>query len=413
MDEPELIHDWNESGERWEKPGHRVQLVDGTFRDGLQSPALRVPTIAERIEILHLMDRLGIDAVDLGLPGAGAPVVHDAARLAAEIRDAGLAIRPVCAARALRQDITPILELSQDCGLAIEVCAFVGSSPVRQYAEGWGLERLERATGDAVAYATAHGLPVTFVTEDTVRTPPATLRRLFQAALRSGATRLCLTDTAGHATPTGTANLVRFAQEVVRQSGTAAGLDWHGHADRGLALANALAALRAGASRVHACALGLGERAGNTAMDQLLVNLRLLGWIDRDLGALDEYCRRVSEATGSAIPPAYPAVGSEAFRTGSAMHAAAALKSPRADRTRWAERIVSGVPASLVGRRLEIEIGPLSGPGNAVWWLESHGYTATPERARALFQRARSVDRVLSEGEIHAVLDALEETQAP
>jgi 2-isopropylmalate synthase len=413
MDERDPIHDWNEAGERWEKPPFRIQIDDETLRDGLQAPSVRCPSIERKLAILHLMDRLGIDSADLGLPGAGPHAVRDVTRLAEEIRDARLAIRPNCAARTLRQDITPVLEISQKVGMPIEVCAFIGSSPVRQYAEGWTVDLMQRHTEDAVSYAVANGLPVTYVTEDTVRTEPDTLRRLFLAAIRSGAQRLCLCDTVGHATPTGAANLVRFAREVVRESGAEVGLDWHGHSDRGLGVMNTLSAIRAGASRAHACALGLGERAGNTPMDQLLVNLRLLGWIDNDLSALDEYCREVGAATGVAIPPGYPAVGRDAFRTGSGVHAAAILKARREGLGSIAERAYSGVPAGLVGRRPEIEIGPLSGAGNAVWWLQDRDLDPTPERARALIQRARSVDRVLTEAEIHAVLDSLDETREP
>lgn len=413
MDEQQPMYDWNEAGARWAKPPFRIQLDDQTLRDGLQAPAVRSPSIERKLAILHLMDRLGVDTADLGLPGAGPHAVRDVTRLAAEIRDARLALRPNCAARPLRQDITAIREISQQVGLPIETCVFIGSSPVRQYAEGWTVDRMQRQTEDAVSCAVAGGLPVTCVTEDTVRAQPDTLRRLFLAAIRSGARRLCLSDTVGHATPAGAASLVRFAREVVRESGADVGLDWHGHSDRGLGVANALSAIRAGASRAHGCALGLGERAGNTPLDQLLVNLRLLGWIENDLTALDEYCREVSEATGVPIPPGYPAVGRDAFRSGSGVHAAATLKAAREGHETIAERAYCGVPAALVGRRQEIEIGPLSGTDSAVWWLRSRGLHPTPERARALLQRARSLDRVLSETEIRAVLDSLDETREP
>jgi 2-isopropylmalate synthase len=296
-------------------------------------------------------------------------------------------------------------------GLPIEVCAFIGSSPIRQYAEGWTLDVMRRHTEEAVSFAVGHGLPVTYVTEDTVRAHPETLKELLLAAIRSGAQRLCLCDTAGHATPTGVANLVRFAREVVRQSGADVGLDWHGHSDRGLAVVNTLYAIRAGASRAHGCAIGLGERVGNTPLDQLLVNLRLLGWIENDLTVLDRYCRRVSETTGVAIPPNYPAVGRDAFRTGTGAHANAVLKALRKGEDWLADRVFSGVPASLVGRRQEVEIGPVSGISNAVWWLDTHGIEPTPERTHALLQRARGMDRVLSETEIRDTLASLDETR--
>src|SRR5215470_9867346 len=327
MDERELIHDWNDAGERWDKPLHRIQFDDETLRDGLQSPSVRSPSIDDKLRALHLMERLGIDTADIGLPGAGPHVVADVRRLAQEIASQRLRIRANCAARTLRQDIAPVIEISQQVGMPIEVCTFIGSSPIRQYAENWTVDLMVQHTEEAVSFAVSHGLPVMYVTEDTVRARPDTLRRLFLTAIGAGAQRLCLCDTVGHATPTGAANLVRFAKQVVLESGAEVGLDWHGHSDRGLAVANTIAAIRAGASRVHGCAIGIGERVGNTPMDQLLVNLRLLGWIDNDLSALSDYCERTSEGTGVPIPVNYPVVGADAFRTGTGVHAAAVIKA--------------------------------------------------------------------------------------
>ncbi len=411
MNERDLIHDWNLAGERWERPPFRIQFDDETLRDGLQSPSVRSPSIEEKLEILHLMERLGVDTADIGLPGAGPHVVRDVARLAQEISDCRLNLRANCAARTLRQDITPVIEISQKAGIPIEVCTFIGSSPIRQYAENWTLDTMVAHTEDAVTYAVDHGLPVMYVTEDTVRAHPDTLRRLFLAAIRCGARRLCLCDTVGHATPVGVSNLVRFARQIVLESGAAVELDWHGHSDRGLAVANTIAAISAGATRVHACAIGIGERVGNTPMDQLLVNLRLMGWIENDLTALPEYCERVSRATGVPIPANYPVVGRDAFRTGTGVHAAAVIKAFHKGEDWLADRVYSGVPAGLVGRRQEIEVGPMSGESNVIYWLRSHDIEATPDRVQAVFQRAKSVDRLLTEEEIRAVVASLAETR--
>jgi 2-isopropylmalate synthase len=409
--ERELIHDWNEAGERWEKPPFEIQFDDETLRDGLQSPSVRTPSIEQKLEILHLMDRLGLDTADIGLPGAGPHVVRDVLRLAQEIVSAKLTIHANCAARTMLRDIEPVVEVSQKTGLAIEVCTFIGSSPIRQYAENWTEDMMLANTREAVSFAVKHGLSVMYVTEDTVRARPETLRRLFLAAIECGASRLCLCDTVGHATPTGAANLVRFARQVVLESGADIGLDWHGHCDRGLAVINTLAAIRAGASRVHGCAIGIGERVGNTPMDQLLVNLRLLGWIDNDLSALAEYCECTSRATGVPIPVNYPVVGADAFRTGTGVHAAAVIKAFKKGDAWLADRVYSGVPADMVGRRQHIEVGPMSGESNVVFWLESRKIAVTPERVQAVFQRAKSVDRVLTDDEIRAVLAALDETK--
>ena len=407
----QLIHDWNEAGERWEKPAFKIQFDDETLRDGLQSPSVRNPTIEQKIEILHLMDDLGLDTADIGLPGAGPHVVRDVLRLAQEMVSSKLTISANCAARTMVRDIEPVVDVSQKTGLAIEVCTFIGSSPIRQYAENWTEDMMLANTREAVTFAVQHGLNVMYVTEDTVRARPETLRRLFLAAIECGAKRLCLCDTVGHATPTGAANLVRFAKQVVLESGADVGLDWHGHSDRGLAVANTIAAIRAGATRVHGCAIGIGERVGNTPMDQLLVNLRLLGWIDNDLTALTDYCDKTSRATGVPIPVNYPVVGADAFRTGTGVHAAAVIKAFKKGDTWLADRVYSGVPADMVGRHQEIEVGPMSGESNVVYWLESRNIVATPERVLAVFQRAKSVDRLLVDDEIRAVLAALDESR--
>ena len=409
--ERDLIHDWNEAGERWEKPAFKVQFDDETLRDGLQSPSVRTPTIEQKIEILHLMARLGLDTADIGLPGAGAHVVRDVTRLAQEIVDAKLPIAANCAARTMVRDIEPVAEIQQKTGLPIEVCTFIGSSPIRQYAENWTEDMMLVHTRDAITFAVKQGLTVMYVTEDTVRARPETLRRLFLTAIECGAKRLCLCDTVGHATPTGAANLVRFARQVVLESGADVGLDWHGHSDRGLAVANTIAAIRAGATRVHGCAIGIGERVGNTAMDQLLVNLKLMGWIDNDLTSLPDYCGKTSTATGVAIPVNYPVVGADAFRTGTGVHAAAVIKAFKKGDHWLADRVYSGVPADMVGRHQEIEVGPMSGESNVVFWLENRKLAATPERVQAVFQRAKSVDRVLTDDEIRAVLAALDESK--
>ncbi|MEO5987905.1 MAG: LeuA family protein [Candidatus Eisenbacteria bacterium] len=411
MNERELIHDWNEAGERWEKPPFKIQFDDETLRDGLQSPSVKSPSIDRKIELLHLMDRLRLDTADIGLPGAGPHVVQDVLRLAQEIVSAKLSITANCAARTMLRDIEPVVEVSQKAGIPIEVCTFIGSSPIRQYAEDWTLAMMLQHTREAVSFAVRNGLPVMYVTEDTVRAHPSTLRALFLTAIESGAKRLCLCDTVGHATPTGAANVVRFAAEVVRESGADVGLDWHGHSDRGIAVINTIAAIRAGATRVHGCAIGIGERVGNTAMDQLLVNLKLMGWIENDLTALPEYCEKTSDGTGVPIPVNYPVVGADAFRTGTGVHAAAVIKAFKKGDHWLADRIYSGVPAEMVGRRQEIEVGPMSGESNVVYWLESRRIEPTPERVRVVFQRAKSVDRLLLDEEIHAVLAALAETR--
>ncbi|HET7697396.1 MAG TPA: LeuA family protein [Vicinamibacterales bacterium] len=398
-----LIHDWN----RTDRPRPPVVMLDDeTLRDGLQSPSVRCPSIDEKLRILHLIDRLGIDTADIGLPGAGPHVVRDVERLAREIADGRLRVAANCAARTLIADIRPIAEISQRAGIPIEVGAFIGSSPLRQYAEGWTLEQLLRLTDEAITFAVGEGLPVMYVTEDTTRADPDTLRALYTTAIRAGARRVCIADTVGHATPHGAAAVVRFIQSVIDDCGGGVGIDWHGHRDRDLAVINTLAALEAGATRLHGAAIGLGERVGNTPMELLLMNLVLMGCIDRDLSALCEYCDAVAAATDVPIPANYPVVGRDAFRTATGVHAAAVIKAFRKNDRALIDAVYSGVPASLVGREQQIDVGPMSGKSNVVFWLERHGYTATDELVDRIFQKAKSSATVLTADEIVAEIDA-------
>ena len=402
--ESELIYDWNRAGGADLRPARgRVELDDETLRDGLQSPSVRNPSIEEKLRILHLMAELGIESADIGLPGAGPHVVRDVERLTREIVEQRLKIAPNCAARTVLADIRPIVEISQRTGLAIEVSCFIGSSPIRQYAEGWTLDRMLRLSREAVEFAVGEGLPVMFVTEDTTRAAPKDLRRLYTEAVEAGARRVCVADTVGHSTPNGARNLIRFIRGVV---GEEVKIDWHGHKDRGLDVINALAAAEAGADRLHGTAVGIGERVGNCPIDQLLVNMQLLGWINRDLHRLQEYCRFVADTTGVPLPDNYPVVGKDAFRTGTGVHASAIIKA-RARGDDWlADRIYSSIPAGLIGCRQVIEIGPMSGESNVVYWLQERGIEASPDLVKEIFQKAKSSAITLEEAEILEICTA-------
>ncbi len=379
-------------------------LNDESLRDGLQSPSVRDPAIAEKIEILHLMESLGINSLDLGLPGAGPRAVEAVTALAREIVAQKMKIQANCAARTHENDIRPIAEIVQKTGLPIEAATFIGSSPIRRFTEGWTDDFLFQTTEKAVKYAVSLGLDVMYVTEDTSRCDPQTVKRLYTTAIESGARAICICDTAGHATPMGALALVRFViEEVVKPSGEKIRVDWHGHSDRGLAIANSMAAIIAGANSVHGCAIGLGERVGNTQIDQMLVNLKLMGiapWDKQDLTKLKEYCERVSRATGVPIPRNYPVVGDDAFRTATGVHAAAIIKAYRKNDTVLANTVYSGVPSHVFGMDQIIDIGPMSGKSNVLYWLERHKILASDDVVDRIYQRAKQSDHTLSESEI-------------
>ena len=407
MRNEEMIHDWNrEVPEDEAAPAAKLMLDDETLRDGLQSPSVIDPPIDAKIRILHLMDALGIDTANVGLPGAGPRAERDVTALCKEIADQKLSIEANCAGRTMIRDVEPMLRARDASGLEIEASLFIGSSPIRLYAEGWDEEFLLRQVRESIEFAVKNGLPVLFVTEDTTRARPELIRTLYSEAVRLGAKRVCVTDTVGHATPEGAANLVRFMRTVLDEAGGhEVGIDWHGHRDRGMGLANCIAAFKAGATRAHGCGLGIGERCGNAEIDLLLVNLKLLGWIDRDLTRLAEYCREVSAATGVPIPSNYPVVGTDAFETATGVHAAAVIKAYQKGDAWLADRIYSGVVASDFGLRQRVRIGPMSGRSNVIFWMNENEIEPTDERVNAVFDAAKQSDRLLEDAEIHALIE--------
>jgi 2-isopropylmalate synthase len=403
--ESQLIYDWNEVDRRGRILPDNATFYDETLRDGLQNPSVIDPPIADKLAILHLMDDLGIQVADIGLPGSSKRAFDDVLVMCKEVVDCKMKIKVACAGRTVVSDITPMIEVSQRAGLPIEVYAFIGSSPIRQYVEQWDVALIAKRSAEAIDVAVKAGLSVAYVTEDTTRSRPEVLTTLFKSALDHGASRLCLCDTVGHATPDGVRNLLRFAKNVVAGTGAKnIGLDWHGHNDRGLALENALWAFEFGADRVHGTALGIGERVGNAQMELILLNMKLLGQLEgQDLTRLLLYCETVAKAVGWNIPLNYPLVGHDAFRTATGVHAAAIIKAGKDDP--WlADRIYSGVPAGMFGRKQEICIGFMSGASNVNYWLAQRGIPSDEPLVKAILAAAKNENHILSDEEVMSVV---------
>lgn len=407
---PEIIHDWNNHDPHAPAFARGFSLFDETLRDGIQSPSVHDPDIEDKIRIVELLDAVGVEYLDVSLPGSGPRAVEDTERIIRAIADRKLRIRPACAARTHLNDIRPIVEISQRTGTAIEVMTFIGSSPIRVFAEDWDTARMLKLSAEAIDFCVQNNLPATYVTEDTTRAHPDMLTSLFKNAMDHGAYRLCLCDTVGHATPDGVRALLGFTSALVREHGMAdrIRLDWHGHNDRGLAVINALVALQSGADRVHGTVLGVGERVGNAATDQILVNLFLLGVLPgaRDLSKLVELAGVVSRACQVPIPYNYPVLGSDAFRTATGVHAAAIIKAERKGDAFLADRIYSSVPAGLFGRQQEIEIGPMSGESNVHYWLRRRGVSVDGAVVKKILAYAKTQVRLLTADEVMALVSA-------
>lgn len=384
-----------------------LALDDETLRDGLQSPSVREPDIDSRIELLHLMTELGIGAADIGLPAASPRSAEVVRVLAAEIAGSRLPLAPNCAARTVLSDVAAVVRAADDTGCGLEVMAFIGSSPVRMYVEGWQIRDMAAMVSSCITFAVEHGLDACLVTEDTTRSHPEALRLLYTVALACGARRICLADTVGYATPAGVMELVRFVRREIIEAGGFGDveIDWHGHNDRGLGVVNAVAALHAGADRLHATALGIGERCGNTSMEQLLVNFYLDGLYYGDLSRLLDYVGVAARACGVAVPHNQPVVGRDAFRTATGVHAAAILKAERRGCREYAELVYSPISASLLGGAQRIDIGPLSGASNVVWWLLRHDIPVEDELVAAVLEVAKQAGRVLDDDEVAAAVE--------
>jgi 2-isopropylmalate synthase len=404
----ELIYDWNTAGNGYPHRPTAVEFDDETLRDGLQSPSVRDPSLERKLELLHLMEDLGLHSVDVGLPGAGPRARADIEALCREIQHCKLRIRPNCAVRTVTGDVQALIEISQRVGMPIEASTFIGSSPIRQYAEEWTLDHMLKLSEDAITLAVKNGLPVMYVTEDTTRATPETIRRLFRAAIGAGATRVCVCDTVGHITPRGVRNLIPYVRQLIQELGVDVKIDWHGHNDRGLGVINTITAMTSGADRVHATALGIGERVGNCSMDQLLVNLKLMGYIDTDLTALHRYVETTSQATGVPVPVNYPVFGDDAFRTATGVHAAAIIKAQKKGEDWLADRIYSGVPAGMVGLHQRIEIGFMSGVSNVVHWLVAHHIEPSERVVQEILRAAKERDRVLGDDEVLQIVKFVE-----
>ena len=403
----DLIYDWNEVERRGRLIPKDVTFLDETLRDGLQNPSVVDPPVEAKIELLHLMHDIGIHCADIGLPGSSQRAFDDVVKMCKAIGSSKLKVKPGVAGRTVVSDVTPMIEVSQRAGMPVEAFLFIGSSPIRQLAEEWDVDLIARRSAEAIDVAVKGGLPVCYVTEDTTRSRPEVVGKLFEMAIDHGATRLCVADTVGHATPDGVRNLIGFTKQIVKKSGAKVGIDWHGHNDRGLALENALWALEFGADRVHGTALGIGERVGNAAMELILLNLKLLGLLEeQDLTRLVDYCRAAAKALSWDIAINYPLVGQDAFRTATGVHAAAIIKAQGKGDAWLADRIYSGVPAGMFGRTQEIGIGFMSGASNVMYWLKQRGIEPSKPVVDAVLAAAKKSHHILTEDEVMAVVRA-------
>ncbi|MBV9058475.1 MAG: cupin-like domain-containing protein [Pseudonocardiales bacterium] len=380
-------------------------FFDETLRDGLQAPYVGTPNLEQKLRIIDHMAQCGIRSADLGFPGSGPVAAAECTRIARYTAEQGYPLAPGYAGRMHPSDINAICDIAQTVGVAVDAYVFIGVSPIRQYVEDWNIEFIVDAVRKSAEDCAREDVGFVLVLEDAVRCTPEMLGCVFDVAFEVGVERVTLCDTVGAASPEGTASLLLWSKRYFAERGHHVDFEWHGHNDRGLALINSLTALGMGCSRVHGTILGIGERAGNASLDQLMLNSHLDGQAVFDLKALREYCEYTSAVLEVPIPSNYPGMGRDVFKTSAGVHAAAILKAHKKGNVLMKDTVYSSVPASVLGREQEVLIDAASGASNVRYWLTVHGYeTADPDVIKDVLDRAKSSNRPLTDELIRQII---------
>ena len=410
-----MLYDWSRA-DRQDETGAVAPsgvFFDETLRDGVQAPNVANPTIEQRLQVVDHMVRAGIRCADLGFPGSGPAAAQASLATARHIAAQRHPLVPGYAGRTHPTDVRAICEIAQRAGIAVDAYVFIGISPIRQYVEDWSVSSIVRDIRVAADLCRRDGVDFVLVLEDSSRCTPGILARVYGVAVDLGITRITLCDTVGAAVPAGADAVVRWSTKYFERRQHEMALEWHGHNDRGLALANSLAALAAGCARVHGTVLGIGERAGNASIDQLIVNSRLEHGNGHDLTALREYCEFASRVLAVGIPPNYPAMGRDVFKTSAGVHASAILKAHRKGDVAVKDSVYSGVPAGLLGREQEVLIDASSGASNVRYWLAVNGVAGSDGVNGAaadgglvedVLRHAKRAGRPLTDDEIRRVI---------
>ena len=400
MNYDKLFYDWSKTGLSEIKSKAKVTLLDESLRDGIQSSFVKTPNLEEQKRLIQAMDEVGIEFLDIGFPGSGKAVFDTIAALLAHVRQKSFRIVPTCAARTHRGDIQPIVELSEIFGSAIEPLVFVAASPIRQLVEEWTSNDILFLIEDSLRFSRSQGLNPTLVIEDATRSSKEILTAIYKLAMELDVHRIVLCDTVGFCTPDSTQRIVEWTFSYFAEHTYKMNLDWHGHNDKGLGVANSIRAFQSGCDRIHGTALGIGERAGNTAIDQLIVNLYLEGYGQWSTSKLKQYIVKSAQAYDITVPQNYPVFGDSVFSTASGIHASAIIKAEKTGNPDLTNYVYSAVPATDFDRKNTIEINATSGKSNVKYFLESKGLTFSDYHINEVLAYAKRIGRTLTSEEI-------------
>jgi isopropylmalate/homocitrate/citramalate synthase len=353
-----------------------VQIWEETLRDGEQTPGVAY-TPEEKLQIARLLDEIHVPIMDVGIP----VVSKEEARGVRAIANAGFDATIMAAARTVRKDVEACIE----CGVD-EIALFTAGSDLHiRHKLGMTREQVKEVAVRETEYAIAHGVAVSFVTEDTFRADLDFIADLYNACTEAGAHRAVICDTVGVMTPPG----IRWFFGELRKRLTAKELSFHGHNDFGLAVANSLTAVEEGVQVPHTCVNGLGERSGNASFEELVLALEALYGYDTgiDVSRLYEVSQLVERLSGIPVGVSKPLVGHNAFAHESGIHAHGVIKHTATYEPIQPERI---------GRQRTFVFGKHTGSLAVAEKLRSHGADATPDQVLRLvslikdFAEARS-----------------------
>ncbi len=399
----------------------RTELVSECLRDGLHGVS-SYPSQEKLIEYVQALEKLGIHHATVGIYSGEKNAIADSIKaLLAQMRDIAPSVTPLLLCLCTNESLKWALEC-KEIHPKTEVFIFMGSAPSRRLAQGWDLDFILGKLKYFVAEAVKHGLPVIGATEHTTQTPPDELRQLIQVQVEQGAYRFCIADTIGIARPGGAYRITRFVQSVVSELGMGhVQIDWHGHRDMGNGLANAMAAITAGANRIHVVSRGVGERAGNVPLEEVLLNFSTI-LDEATLSSpwhLEQLLRILSlyEAMVEVPTPEHGALGKRYNHTTLGIHTDAILKVNLMAEKAFQERneymglrlqkmartIYSAVDPLVVGGSNSVGVSPWSGQSSVKLAHLLSGRPAaslSPETIDAILMKAKELGRELEAYEL-------------
>lgn len=391
--------------------GHSLQvpfpaILDATLRDGIQGILTRYPSLDEKLHLVDLLLSLGVHEFEIGMPVVGLKHKQESIAVAAHIFKQCPDARVICLARTKIDDVIAVAEVAQAVGCHIGCALFVGSSPIRRRVEGWSIVDLVNWTAQAVRFAVHEGLAVSLACEDATRSEPETLRNLYLTAIEHGASRVVIPDTVGICSTDSTRRIVEFFRDQITDGDTIP-IDWHGHNDRDLGVANAVAAANAGATCIHTTVLGIGERCGNVPLEPLLVHLATHETYQWNLSILPQLAEYASKIFDDPIRSRYPIIGQNAFATAAGTHGAALYKATQRRDSQLAANVYAGADPRSFGREVQVFVGPMSGVANVKWKAQELGVSLKPNSEEDILLVAKERDKILTDQEFRTVAASL------